>query len=211
MQPEPTLDQICAQIAATPANPHRRLIAVAGPPASGKSTFSETLASALTTRGIDTVVVPMDGFHLDNRLLDADGTRARKGAPYTFDGDGFVRLIKALQSPDAVVYPLFDRARDIAIAGAGRIPAACSTVVVEGNYLLLDQPPWNDLQYLWTTTIALSPSRAVLCDRLLQRWRDHGMTDADAQAWIETNDMPNADFVMANQTAADITLTETPI
>lgn len=193
-----------------PLGPHRRLIAVAGAPGSGKSTTADQLADRLTARGQQTAVVPMDGFHLDNRLLDADGSRDRKGAAHTFDASGLIRLVTALQSDHAVVYPLFDRSRDIAIAGAGRVLPEVKTVLVEGNYLLLDTDPWSALAPLWALTISLALPRTVLHSRLVQRWLDHGMSPADAESWAMGNDLKNADFIAANQSAANITLTENP-
>ncbi|WP_299295046.1 nucleoside/nucleotide kinase family protein [uncultured Tateyamaria sp.] len=204
-----TLDQICAQILDRPPTPHRRLVAVAGPPASGKSTLAATIAARLTATGEPSVVVPMDGFHLDDRLLRIDGTQSRKGAPNTFDADGFARMIAALQSDGPVVFPIFDRTREIAIAGAGRVPASCTTVVVEGNYLLLDAVPWNRLRAHWTFSLALHPPMEVLVDRLRARWAEHGKPNA--QAWIDTNDVPNITTVLTHSAPADITWTETPL
>ncbi|WP_223422258.1 division plane positioning ATPase MipZ [Tateyamaria pelophila] len=210
MQPEPTLAAICDQIMQAPLGPHRRLIAVAGAPGSGKSTTAKHIADALAAHGLKVAVVPMDGFHLDNRLLDVDGSRARKGAPHTFDAEGLIRLVTALQSNDAVVYPLFDRSRDIAIAGAGRVDADVDTVLIEGNYLLLNTAPWNRLAACWALTISLATPREVLHARLVQRWLDHGMTRVDAEARALGNDMKNAEFITANENAADIRLTENP-
>ncbi|WP_420012946.1 nucleoside/nucleotide kinase family protein [Tateyamaria sp.] len=204
-----TLDQICAQILDRPATPHRRLVAVTGPPASGKSTLATTLAAHLNAAGEPATVVPMDGFHLDDRLLAEDGTAARKGAPHTFDTGGFLRLVTALQSPDPVVFPIFDRSREIAIAGAGRVPASCRTVLVEGNYLLLRQAPWDALHDAWAFSIALHPPQDEIVARLRARWADHGK--ADAMAWIESNDVPNAATVLTGSIPADVTLTETPL
>ncbi|MEX0311132.1 MAG: nucleoside/nucleotide kinase family protein [Tateyamaria sp.] len=203
-----TLEEVCAQILARPPTPHRRLVAVAGPPASGKSTLAAAIADRLTEHGEQTEVVPMDGFHLDDRLLQMDGTQNRKGAPNTFDAHGFVRLVKALQSPDPVVFPVFDRNREMAIAGAGRVQATCKTVVIEGNYLLLNAEPWTALHALWTFSIALHPPMNVLTERLRDRWVAHGKPDA--QSWIDTNDVPNITTVLSNSAPADITWSETP-
>ncbi|MEP1964399.1 hypothetical protein [Tateyamaria sp.] len=203
-----TLDDVTAQILAQPLTPHRRIVAIAGPPASGKSTVAEALAKRLTAQGEDAFVVPMDGFHLDDRLLHLDGTQNRKGAPHTFDADGFVRLITALQSVDPVIYPIFDRNREIAIAGAGRVPAKCTTVIVEGNYLLLQQEPWTRLLDLWSFSIALKPPMELLIERLKARWVEHDKPDA--HAWIDTNDVPNITTVLTKSAPADVTWTETP-
>ncbi|MEO9683891.1 MAG: AAA family ATPase [Tateyamaria sp.] len=203
-----TLDDVTAQILAQPLTPHRRIVAIAGPPASGKSTVAEALAKRLTAQGEDAFVVPMDGYHLDDRLLHLDGTQNRKGAPHTFDADGFVRLITALQSVNPVIYPIFDRNREIAIAGAGRVPAKCTTVIVEGNYLLLQQEPWTRLLDLWSFSIALKPPMELLIERLKARWVEHDKPDA--QAWIDTNDVPNITTVLTKSAPADVTWTETP-
>ena len=210
MQPDLSHDQICARILEAPAHPRRRLIAVAGPPGSGKSTFAAKIAEMLQRRGTQTAVVPMDGFHLDNRLLDMDGTRTAKGSPHTFDAAGVLRLVAAMQQTGDLIYPLFDRSRDIAIAGAGRLPATCETVLIEGNYLLFDAPIWRDLAAHWTWSIALTPPRSLLHERLVQRWLDHGMAPDQAVARAEENDMKNAGLVLDHMLPADLTLTEVP-
>ena len=79
--------------------------------------FAPQLQATLRRHGIAAEVVPMDGFHLDNALLDARGLRAKKGAPETFDVAGFIALIHRLKTEADVVYPLFDRARDLSVAG----------------------------------------------------------------------------------------------
>lgn len=210
MMPEPSVATLCAQIVQAPLGPHRRLIAVAGAPGSGKSTTARQLADQLAARGTQTAVVPMDGFHLDNRLLDARGIRQRKGGPDTFDVAGFIRLVSALQSDQEIIYPVFDRKRDIAIAGAGRVPPETKTVLIEGNYLLLNATPWNTLAPVWALTISLALPRTVLHSRLVQRWLEYGLTHAEAEARAMGNDLKNADLIMADQRPADITLTENP-
>jgi pantothenate kinase len=152
----------------------------------------------------------MDGFHLDNRLLDADGTRSEKGSPHTFDARGVVRLVQAMQTPDDLIYPIFDRSRDLAVAGAGRLPAASETVLIEGNYLLYNAPIWRALAKFWTVSIALTPPRALLHSRLVQRWLDHGMPNDQAIKRAEQNDMKNADLVLTNMLPADLILNEVP-
>lgn len=200
------LDQVLARVLATPASGMRRLVAIAGPPASGKSTLAEQLCTRLNAAGEVSVVVPMDGFHLDNRILDARGTRARKGAPHTFDALGFVHLSGRLKSEDAVCFPVFDRAGDCAISGAGEVTKDVSTVLIEGNYLLLQAPVWEGLAELWDFSLFLAVDESELERRLLERWRAFGNSTDAARHRAEGNDLPNARLVMAQSRTADIIL-----
>lgn len=179
---------------------------MAGPPASGKSTFAEALAAALAEGGRSACVVPMDGFHLDDRVLRARDLLPRKGAPETFDAAGFARLVAALGQGGEVIHPVFDRAREIAIAGAGVVPASCDLVVVEGNYLLLDEPAWRGLAAHWALTVFLHVPEEELRRRLLDRWRGHGLDEAAARAKAEGNDIPNGLRVVRGSREADVTL-----
>lgn len=195
---------LAARLVALRATGRRALVAVAGPPGSGKSTLADALARACAAQGRPARVVPMDGFHLDNRLLRADGLLARKGAPETFDLGGFSRLIAALERDETVHYPLFDRTRDIAIAGAGRIGAADDLVIVEGNYLLFDVPGWRDLARHWSLAVWLHVPAEVLRQRLIDRWLAEGLEPPAARARAEGNDLANAALVNGARLAADV-------
>ena len=97
----------------------RRLVAISGAPGSGKSTFSQVLKNELNKSQELAAVIPMDGYHLDNALLEGSGLLNRKGAPETFDFYGFKHLMNRVKKEDEVIYPVFDRDREISVAGAG--------------------------------------------------------------------------------------------
>lgn len=204
--PDDMAEALLDKVLAAPRAGTRRLVALAGSPASGKTTLSHVLAARLSAAGHPALVVPMDGFHLDNRILIAKALLPRKGAPETFDAEGFHRLVAALPDAKTVYYPLFDRERDIAIAGAGEVTEDCDTVIVEGNYLLFDAPVWRDLRALWDYSIQLDVSLPVLRERLFARWIAHGLTPEEATARAEGNDLRNAKLVAAQSLPADITL-----
>jgi pantothenate kinase len=187
----------------------RVIVAIAGPPGAGKSTFAEALTTHLKGRGARAVTVPMDGFHYDNAILDAEGTRARKGAPFTFDAAGFLSLLQRLRAgEDRVAIPAFDRERDIAINCAWLVGADDRILVVEGNYLLLNEEPWSRMRPLFDLTVFLNPGIDTLRKRLVDRWLKHDHTPEQAERRAAENDIPNAEYVVANSTGADLVLTD---
>jgi pantothenate kinase len=198
--------ELAARIEALPPVRPRLLVAVAGPPASGKSTLAERLAARLGADGRPALHVPMDGFHLDNTVLEARGLLARKGAPETFDAAGFLHAMRRLSTEEEVILPAFDRAADIAIAGRIAVGAEHRIAVVEGNYLCLDRPPWDDLAALWHFSIFLDTPLDVLRHRLVARWLEHGLSEADARRRAEENDLPNARTVTGTRFEPDILL-----
>lgn len=182
----------------------RALIGIAGAPGSGKSTIADKLAHALQRQGLVARVVPMDGFHLDNRLLRERGLEARKGAPETFDLGGLIRLIDALRSDDDVYFPLFDRSRDIAVASADHVSTDCAVAILEGNYLLLDAPGWRDIAPKLDLSVFLAEPDEVIFARLMRRWTDLGRSPEDARARVEGNDMINARQIARDRIPADV-------
>lgn len=187
----------------------RKLIAVAGPPGAGKSTITALIRDGLEQRGRRAAVIPMDGFHLDNRLLVARGLLPRKGAMATFDAGGFRHLVARIAAGEEdVVYPVFDRSRDIAIAGAEVLAPDVEFLLFEGNYLLIRQPPWTALAAFWNFTIRIDAHRDVLEARLMDRWRAEGLSEEAAARKVQDNDLPNVDVVRAESAESDLLLHE---
>lgn len=200
MTPQELADLIAARAAKTEG---RFIAALAGPPAAGKSTLAADLAARI---GAGAKVVPMDGFHYDDAVLIARGARARKGAPDTFDAQGFFHLLRRLKTESEVAIPLFDRSLEISRAGADIVGPADKILIVEGNYLLLNEAPWPDALPLYDLTIWIDVPEAELIARLMDRWAGYGKSEAEARAWIDGNDLPNIRRVVAGSGQADVVL-----
>ena len=198
MTPQALAETIAARAAKTEG---RFIAALAGPPAAGKSTLAAELASLI---GTGAKVVPMDGFHYDDAVLTARGARARKGAPDTFDAQGFFHLLRRLKVEEEVAIPLFDRSLEISRAGADIVGPQDKILIVEGNYMLLNESPWPDALPLYDLTIWIDVDEADLIARLMDRWAGYGKTEAEARAWIEGNDLPNIRRVVAGSGRADV-------
>lgn len=185
----------------------RLIVAIVGAPGSGKSTLSDQIREALiAAHGFSCEVVPMDGFHYDNAVLDQWGMRERKGSPDTFDVDGLDNLLSRLGSVPAldVAVPVFDREIDLSRASARIISKDVEILLVEGNYLLLDQSPWDKLNKHFDLTVKIECPRDVLEARLMQRWLDLGISEEVSRQKVEGNDLLNADIIEARSQPADI-------
>jgi fructokinase len=171
--------------------------------------LAAALQGALKAEGLAAEIVPMDGFHLANHVLDPLGLRSRKGAPETFDAAGFLAMISRLRSEAEVYYPVYDRSQDQAIAGAGVVPPSCDLVIVEGNYLLFDEDPWRRLAALWDVSIWIDTPEDLVRARCVQRWLDHGHTQEAAIVRAEGNDVRNARRIIEKRLEADIVVADT--
>ncbi|SLN49322.1 Pantothenate kinase [Roseivivax jejudonensis] len=210
MSAEPVTEAALADRLAALPRGRRHLVAIAGAPGSGKSTLAETLVAGLAAAGRPAAILPMDGFHLDDRVLEPRGLRPRKGAPETFDAAGLAHLLGRLKRNDEaeIAVPVFDREIEIARAGARMIPQAVEIVVVEGNYLLLERAPWDALAPLFDLSVRLDVPEPVLRDRLAERWRGFGLAAPAIRAKLEENDLPNGRLVLSASRMPDLVVAQ---
>lgn len=181
----------------------RRIVGIAGCPGSGKS----TLAAGLVAEHPDThVLVPMDGFHLADEQLRRLGRAARKGAPDTFDVDGYVALLERIRSDrhTTVFAPRFDRTIEASVAGAISVETHHRTVITEGNYLLHDAGGWARVRPLLDECWYVDCNYSTRIVRLIARHIEHGRSGAAAADWVRAVDEPNARIIRTKMNSADV-------
>lgn len=189
----------------------RVLIALAGPPGSGKSTVAAEVVDRLNTEsptGPYATVLPMDGFHLRRAVLDAmpnkEEAHARRGAVWTFDAQGVVNLVTALHKSQKDLVkihraPLFDHATKDPVENAIMVDSKIQLVVLEGNWLLHDEYPWSAISGMVDETWFIDVNADLALQRIARRHIKSGIETQweDALHRARNNDMLNGDEVRA--------------
>ncbi|MER7166870.1 nucleoside/nucleotide kinase family protein [Micromonospora sp. NPDC000207] len=198
-----TLDGLVARAKRLAETGPRQLLGIAGPPGAGKSTLGERLVVEV---GPTARLVPLDGFHLAQAELVRLGRADRKGAPDTFDANGFVSLLRRVRrlEPTSVYSPEFRRDLEEPIAGAIEVPPSVRLVVVEGNYLLLPDPPWDEVRTLLHEAWFLDVDAELRMRRLIARHEAYGRTPQEARGRATGSDEINARRIGQTADRADL-------
>jgi pantothenate kinase len=200
------MQQLVDRVRARMAGGERVLLGIAGAPGAGKSTLAEALVRAIDPSGGTAAWIPMDGFHLADVELDRLGLRERKGAIETFDGWGYLALLRRLRAElDHPVYgPGFERTLEQPIAGAMPVPPSARLVVTEGNYLLDAAAPWTGVRAALDEVWFVEVDDALRRERLVARHVRFGKTPEEARAWVAEVDERNAERVALGRERADV-------
>jgi pantothenate kinase len=185
------------------AAPDRRVLGIVGGPGAGKSTVAAALGERLDPHRV--AVVGMDGWHLANSTLERLGRLERKGAPDTFDAAGYVAFLERfLTTGDTLWAPEYRRSVEESIGGALGIGPDVTLLVTEGNYLLLDEPPWDRVRPLLDEAWFLEPDEATRRARLIARHERVGRTPEEAVARADGSDAANAAVIARTAHRADL-------
>ena len=167
------------------------LVGVAGIPGSGKSTFCRAVADRLS----GAVVLPMDGYHIPRDRLSAEELR-RRGAPHTFDHAALGADLEQLRSARTGSFPDFDHATTDPEPDAIEILPETTLVLVEGNYLLLQD--WELTSYFdFTVFLDCEPDEAMRRVALRHVQSGIATTAEQARRKVEGNDWLNARLILA--------------
>lgn len=194
---------------------NRILAAVAGPPGSGKTAFATLLVALINAKmqREEAVLIQQDGWHypnvyLDSHMIQHKGEviilRRLKGSPETYDTESIYAFLQRCKAGDQIEYPVYSRQLHDPIPNAGRITANHHIVVLEGNYWLLREDPWQQFQALFDMRLLITAPQKKLVEGLRQRHLRGGKTLEAANRQITSVDLPNIERVAKNSVSAEV-------
>ncbi|KAL2683422.1 hypothetical protein Neosp_007892 [[Neocosmospora] mangrovei] len=182
----------------------RLLVALAGAPGSGKSTIAYHVAKIVSALpdGPSIIALSADGFHFPLSTLrswpNATEALARRGAPWTFNGHGLVAMVNTLRRRnETIVFPTFDHAVKDPVDDGVMVQPSIQVCILEGNYLLSDEAPWNDIAGLVDDRWYVHVEPGLAQKRVALRHIEAGIETALEKAFkrAEENDMVNGEYV----------------
>lgn len=181
------------------------IVFLVAPPGTGKSTLSAfwQKLSCEMPELVPLQTLPMDGFHHRNDWLDAHGLRQRKGTPETFDLAKLRDALLALRKPGSR-WPEYSRTLHEPVEEA--ISVTAPVLIVEGNWLLLNESGWASLSALCDVSIFIEADPDILHRRLVERKIRGGLSPQQAEDFYGMTDGPNVMRVLEHSQLADIRL-----
>lgn len=198
----------------------RLMVAVVGPPGSGKSFFAAQIAwmaSKGFIPGSEAIALPMDGFHFPGHILNQKTLLMRngdripmidcKGAPETIDVESLRGLLGHIRRCDEkLTWPDYDRKLHDIVPHALRISASHNLILVEGNYLLVKVPPYRGIADMFDLRVYVEAPGPTIVTNLMNRHMAGGKTVEQAKDWVRRIDLPNARLVESTRPLADVVI-----
>lgn len=189
---------------------HSIWVGIMGGPGSGKSTLVALLLKQLQPFA-STVIIPMDGYHYYKRELDLmenpKEAHARRGSIWTFNAAKFVEDLKKTKQNGYGLFPSFDHSVGDPKENDIEVQQFHNIVILEGNYLLCDDPYWKDIKDLLDYSIFIQCNENIFIPRLIKRHMlSWGINEEQARQRVYLNDKKNADYTVKFSERADLVI-----
>jgi pantothenate kinase len=184
---------------------NRFIVGIAGGPGSGKSTFAVKLKELINSKEKSDLaqIFPMDGFHRKNIELERSSLLSVKGAPQTFDVEGYLSMLNRIKLGENLKAPIYSREIHDVIDNALSIEPYHKIIITEGNYLFYDVEGWCEIKDIIDLKIYIESKKDVCEKRLLERHMRGGKTGIEALEKIKKVDMKNFDLIAQTMKYAD--------
>lgn len=193
----------------------RILIMLAAPPGAGKTTLLSFLEHLARENGKPEhiQVIGMDGFHrrqeyLISHFVQRDGRQISmveiKGAPVTFDLERLTGSVRTVAAGKTCGWPVYDRLLHNPVEDA--VTVSAPVVLLEGNYLLLNENGWRELRKYSDYTVSIRADESLLRERLICRRIKTGVDEQAAARFVDFSDMPNVRLCLEKSAPANLQL-----
>ncbi|KAG9961076.1 P-loop containing nucleoside triphosphate hydrolase protein, partial [Aureobasidium melanogenum] len=187
----------------------RLLIALAGPPGSGKGRIASKVAKIVNQSGVSCSVISIDGCSQDSH--NDTSSILPKSPSWTFKGAAAVDLIQQIQrqttEPNDIKSPYTIHVEDVE-SHKLNVAGDASIVIFEGLYMLCEDLPWARIQNLVNERWFVEVEPEVGRQRVVKRFLDTGF-EKDYEAACtryDENDVFNAEFINRTSKGRDVTV-----
>lgn len=192
----------------------RIFVFLAAPPGCGKTTLALFLEQLSKNTPTFTPIqaIGLDGFHheqayLDSHFMVINGQsvpmKKFKGHPATFNVPLLLKKLEESRLQDNK-WPIYSRKLHDVVQD--QVLLTEKIILLEGNYLLLDTAPWNQLQQFCEDRVFLYTDAATLEERLIKRKMQGGLSYEEARSFYEQSDKQNVAFTLASDRQAETIL-----
>ena len=193
----------------------RILVFLAAPPGAGKSTLVRFLKylSENTPDLTPVTAIGIDGFHmyrdhLSSHTVMRDGQElllaSIKGASVTYDLAHMEERLGRIAAGEDCGWPEYSRQIHDPVEDA--VTVSGDIVLLEGNYLLLEEAGWKDLRKYADLTVRIDTDPEKVRERLIRRKMNNGISYEEAASYVERSDFYNIRACLEHSARADLNL-----
>ena len=182
----------------------RLVVFIAAPPAVGKTTLSQFLEylSKEEKELTEIEAIGLDGFHYHSDYINSHDAvifgeivpmKQVKGCPETYDTEKLRQKLEFIKTED-ILWPIYDRNFHDVVED--QIKVTKDIILIEGNWLLLNEEPWKSMQQFADYRILILAEEEMLKERLISRKEKGGLSREQAEKWYQNSDSKNVKRVL---------------